>query len=475
MMRHNIPRNRELVLLVLAWLVGATATFALNTTSTAALGLSSAHRWAACCELASLTLVAHVAIRFLAPFADPLILPIVTLLSLVGMVMIERLDRPALAGSAAAVRHQMPRADAPLQVIWAGLGVLLLVGLLWACRAHSVLGRYPYVTALVGLGLLLLPIAPIIGTTINGARLWLRVGAFTVQPAEFAKIVLVIFFSAYLSAHRQALSLAGRSVSGLRLPRGRDVGPLLVAWAGSLGVLTVEHDLGLSALFFGVFVVLLYVSTERWEWVLLAGILAVAGLIVSFFLVNNVHRRIEVWLHPMRDPQGVNYQPLQAKYGLGSGGLFGTGLGQGNPGLVPFAKTDFMVSSLGEELGLAGLMAIIVCFALLVSRGFRIALSCRDDFGKLLAGGLSFVLALQVFFIVGGVSGLIPLTGVTLPWMSYGGSSVLSNWILIALLLRVSDTAARTAPQSVTPREARQAVAQAQTTVLTRGTAPRKP
>lgn len=462
----NSPvRNRELVLMMFAWAVSALASLALSTSTTMA-GPGGAHPLLPWIELVLITLLAHVVIRTQVPLADPLILPIVTCLSGLGLVMVERLDQEALSAAYAAGAHHLPRSDAHLQVIWIGLGVLLLTAVLIGSRDHLVLARYPFVTALAGLVLLILPAVPIIGTSINGARLWLRLGPFTVQPAEFAKIVLVIFFAAYLAGHREVLSLAGRSVAGLNFPRARDAGPLLLAWAGSLAVLTVEHDLGLSALFFGVFVVLLYISTERAEWVLSALVLAVVGLALSYLFVHNVHNRIEVWRHPMRDPLGANYQPLQAKYGLGTGGLLGTGIGQGSPGLVPFAKTDFMVSSIGEELGLVGLMAIIMCFALLVARGFRTALACRDDFGKLLVGGLAFVLGLQVFFIVGGVSGLIPLTGVTLPWMSYGGSSVLSNWMLIALILRVSNTAATQAPHSINPQQARETLAQADTTIV---------
>lgn len=417
-------------------------------------------------ELVLVTLAAHAVIRWRAPLADPLLLPLVTALSGLGLVMIERLDLQSSLAAAARGSIHVPRNDAQLQIVWIALGVGLLAAFMVLCKDHRVLGRYPYLTAVLGLGLLLLPTVPVIGTSINGARLWLRLGPFTVQPAEFAKIVLVVSFASYLANHHDALTLAGRIVAGLRVPRARDAGPLLLAWAGSLAVLTLEHDLGLSALFFGVFVMLLYVSTDRWEWLLGATVLAILGLSLSFFAVHNVHNRIEVWLHPMRDPLGANYQPLQAQYALGAGGLTGAGVGQGSPGLVPFAKTDFMVSSLGEELGLTGLMAILMCFGLVVARGFRVALNCRDNFGKLLTGGLTFVLSLQVFFIVGGVTGLIPLTGVTLPWMSYGGSSVLSNWALIGIVLRVSDTAQRPTSKSIEPLQAQAALSQANTTVV---------
>jgi cell division protein FtsW (lipid II flippase) len=417
---------------------------------------------------AGLAALAHLVVRRTAPLADPLLLPIATVLTGLGLVMIERLDLAAARGDGQAVSHHAHRADGVLQLVWMGLGVLVLTGVLLACRDHSKLARYPYVLAMLGLTLLIMPALPLIGTTINGARLWLRVGPFTVQPAEFAKLILIMAFASYLTTHRDVLSLTSRSWAGINFPRGRDAGPLLLVWAASLAVLTLEHDLGLSVLFFGVFVAMLYISTERWQWVLGAGLLAILGLAASFLLVHNVHNRIEVWLHPMRDPQGANFQPLQALYGLGTGGITGTGLGQGSPQFVPFAKTDFMLSSLGEELGLIGVMAVIVCFALLVERGFHIALNCRDNFGTLLAAGLSVVLGLQVFFIVGGVTGLIPLTGVTLPWMSYGGSSVLSNWALIALLLRISNSNQVTAPHYVNPNELLRQLADTQTRVVRR-------
>lgn len=458
------PRQVELGLLMGALLVVALAFKALQLGPAPVESSTSLHALGA---LACLALIAHVVVRRVANTADPLFLPIVILLNGLGLVMIERLDieaasRAQLAGRAA------PRADAPVQLVWTALGVSCFVLVVLLLRDHTRSSRYTFSAGFAGLALLLLPALPLIGTTINGARLWLRLGPFTIQPAEFAKLVLIVFFAAYLARTRTVLALVGRRIGTLDLPRGRDLGPLLVAWGGSLAVLTVEHDLGLSLLFFGTFVAMLYLATERLGWIASAGLLAVVGLLVSYRLVHNVHNRIEVWLHPMRDPLGAGYQPLQAKFSLGTGGVTGTGLGQGSPGLVPFAKTDFMVSSLGEELGAVGLMAILLLFGLLVQRGFKASLLCRDDYGKLLAGGLSTVLALQVFFIVGGVTGLIPLTGVTLPWLSYGGSSVLSNWALVGLLVRISNDAARQQPALADPRALRQELATANTQLIRR-------
>jgi len=454
----------ELALLLLALAVVGLALFALQVSGAGVAQATSMRTWIG---LAGLALVVHLVLRQVAKAADPLLLPIVVLLNGLGLVMIERLDAEA-ATKARAVGRAVPRPDAPLQLIWTTLGIGCFLAVVLLVRDHTRTSRYTFTAAAVGLFLLIMPALPVIGTTINGARLWLRVGPFTVQPAELAKIVLIVFFASYLARTRDVLSLAGRRLGPLDLPRGRDLGPLLLAWGGSLAVLTVEHDLGLSVLFFGAFVAMLYLATNRIGWVLTALLLAVAGLLASFQLVHNVHNRIEVWLHPMRDALGAGYQPLQAKFALGSGGLTGTGLGQGSPGLVPFANTDFMVSSLGEELGLVGLMAIVVLFALLVERGFMIALGCRDSYGKLLSAGLTTVLALQVFFIVGGVTGLIPLTGVTLPWLSYGGSSVLSNWALIAVLARISDASRQPQPALASPHLLRQDLAAAATQAVRR-------
>jgi len=440
------PRWTELALLIVALTLVALALVALDVSGAGVPSATSERTWGG---LAVLALLVHVVLRRVAAAADPLLLPIVVVLNGLGLVMIERLDAEAVT-RARAFGKAAPRPDAPLQLIWTALGVCCFLGVVLLIRDHTRTSRYTFSAAAAGLVLLIVPALPLIGTTINGARLWVRVGPFTVQPAEFAKLVLIVFFAAYLARTREVLSLAGRRIGPLDLPRARDLGPLLLAWGGSLAVLTVEHDLGLSVLFFGAFVAMLYLATGRVGWVVTASVLAAAGLFTSFRLVHNVHNRIEVWLHPMRDALGAGYQPLQAKFALGSGGLTGTGLGQGSPGLVPFAKTDFMVSSLGEELGLVGLMAIVVLFALLVERGFLTAL------------------ALQVFFIVGGVTGLIPLTGVTLPWLSYGGSSVLSNWALIAVLTRISHASNQPVAVLTDPYLARQDLAAAATQAVPR-------
>ncbi len=411
--------------------------------------------------------LAHLAVRTLAPYADPLILPCVALLNGLGLVMIQRLDLDAIA-RAQQRSKPLPRADAPLQLLWTAIAVLAFIAVLVVIRDHTQLARYTYTSAAVGLFLLLLPAVPGVGATINGARLWIRLGPITVQPSEAAKIALMVFFAGYLVTKRDVLSLASRRVAGIDLPRARDLGPILVAWAASLAVLVREKDLGPSLLFFGIFIVMPYVATERTSWLLIGLGLFGLGSFTAYHLFGHVQARVDTWLHPFADAAGGGYQLTQGLFGLGTGGITGTGLGQGQPGIVPFAKTDFMMTSIGEELGLVGVMAVLLLFAVIVERGLRSGLACRDSFGKLLATGLSFALALQVFVIVGGVTGLIPLTGVTLPWLSYGGSSVVMNWVLVAILLRISDAARRPAPSALAPTQAREALEEAHTTVVRR-------
>ena len=417
--------------------------------------------------LAVLYSVAHLAVRRFAPYADPLVLPCVALLNGLGVVLVRRLDL-AEADHARQTGKLVPRADAPLQMVWTLVGVLAFVAVLAVIRDHTRLTRYAYTSAAAGLFLLLLPAVPGVGATINGARLWIRLGPITVQPSELAKILLMVFFASFLVAKRDVLSLASRRVAGIDLPRARDLGPVLLAWAASIAVLVREKDLGSSLLFFGIFIVMLYIATERTSWLLIGVLLFGISSYAAYLVFGHVTQRVDTWLDPFAYASGHGYQLVQGFFGMGTGGIFGTGLGEGAPTTVPFAKTDFILATIGEELGLIGVMAVLVLFGIIVQRGLRTALSCRDSFGKLLAAGLSFALALQVFVIAGGVTGLIPLTGVTLPWLSYGGSSVVSNYLLVAVLLRISDAARRPAPAPVSPASARATLSEAHTTVVRR-------
>ena len=395
----------------------------------------------------------HFAVRFFAPYADPLILPCVALLNGLGLVMIHRLDL-AYAVSAAAVGDPPPSDAIGRQVAWTAIGLVLFIVVLWRVRDHRTLERYYYTAGLIGLVLLALPgLLPSSISEVNGAKIWLRLGIFSIQPGEFAKILLIVFIAAYLRQNRDVLRKGftddegRRRILGMELPQARHLAPLLAAWGLSVGVLVLESDLGTSLLFFGILLVLLYAATDRVSWMVIGLTFFVAGAVAAYYLFGHVRVRVQIWMDPFADPNGAGYQIVQALFGLGTGGVGGTGLGAGRPDIVPFANSDFMLSSLGEELGLIGLAAIMVVYLVLITRGLRSALAVRDIFGKLLATGLSFALALQVFIVVGGVSKLIPLTGLTLPFLSYGGSSLVANYALVALLLRISNAARAPLPR----------------------------
>jgi len=315
-----------------------------------------------------------------------------------------------------------------------------------------VLQRYTYTLGTIGLILLAIPaLLPASHSAINGAKAWIIFGGVQIEPGEFAKILLAVFFAGYLVSKRDVLSLAGRRVLGVDLPRGRDMGPVLVVWAFSLLVLVFESDIGTSALFFGLFLGMLYIATARTSWLLIGLLLFLFGAGVTQAIFAHVGERFTIWLHPFAhgNEYGSSFQLVQGLEGMAFGGIFGTGLGQGEPFHTPLVQSDFILTGFGEELGLTGMMALLLIFALLVQRGLRAAVAVRDPFAKLLAGGLAFVLALQVFIIVGGITQLIPLTGITTPFLSQGGSSLLASWVVIALIMRISDTARKPAPQPI--------------------------
>ncbi|WTJ74882.1 FtsW/RodA/SpoVE family cell cycle protein [Kitasatospora sp. NBC_01539] len=385
--------------------------------------------------LGVLALAAHVAVRWRAPYADPLLLPIAVLLNGLGLVVIYRLDR-ATPGSEAA----------PAQLLWSALGVALFLLVVVLLRDHRVLRRYAYSCALVALVLLVLPI---FFPPVYGSRIWITLGPFSIQPGEFAKILLAVFFAAYLAVHRDALALTGRRIWRFQLPRGRVLGPVLLIWAAFVGVLVLETDLGTSLLFFGLFVIMLYVATARSGWIAIGLFLAAVGAVGVGWLSPHVHGRVTDWLDPLGSiaaGQGAN-QIAQSLFAFAWGGMLGAGLGLGHSVLIGFAaKSDFILATVGEELGLVGLTAVLLLYALLISRGFAAGIALRDPFGRLLAIGLAAIVGLQVFVVAGGVLALIPLTGMTLPFIAQGGSSVVTNWIIVALLVRLSDTARRPGP-----------------------------
>lgn len=439
-------RNTELALLVFAVVIPV---FAYANVGLAIDGEMPAGLLGYGLGLGLLAGVAHIVVRRFAPYADPLLLPLATLLNGLGLVIIWRLDQsPRLQ----ALDNFSPAA--PKQLMYSAIGIALFVGVLMLLKDHRVLQRYTYISMVGSLVLLLLPLVPGLGMNVFGAKIWIHVGGFSIQPGEFAKIVIAIFFAGYLMVKRDALALASRRFMGLYLPRGRDLGPIVVIWIVSILILVFETDLGTSLLFFGMFVVMLYVATERTSWIVFGLLMSAVGAVGVASFEPHVESRVQAWLDPMHEfllsRQGVaghSEQAMQALWSFGSGGVLGTGLGQGNSDLIKFAaNSDFILATFGEEMGLAGIMAILLIYGLIVERGMRTALAARDPFGKLLAAGLSGAFAIQVFVVAGGVMGLIPLTGMTMPFLAYGGSSVIANWALVGILLRISDTARRPAP-----------------------------
>jgi len=426
-------RNLELLLLLVACGInaGAIALVQLGVngvldSSILTLGLG----------LTVLVIGMHIALRFVATEADPFILPIATILNGLGIAMIYRLDLAKnLSGwESAGVR----------QILWTAVAIAISIAVIVVIRNHRVLQRYRFVAMVTGIGLLLLPLLPFIGSTRFGARLWIEIGPFTFQPGELGKIALAIFFAGYLVSAAESLSMVGTKVLGMTFPRPRDLGPILIVFIASMGVLIFQRDLGTSLLYFGLFLVMIYVATGRASWVVLGLGMFLTGALVASQALTYVGNRFGAWLDAFNqriyEQNGGSYQLVQGLFGLANGGLIGTGLGQGRPQIVPLAESDYIIASLGEELGLVGIFAILVLYLLLISRGFRIGFAGQDNFGRLLAVGLSFVIGLQVFIVIGGVTRVIPLTGLTTPFLAAGGSSLVANWIIVGLLLRLSDT-----------------------------------
>ncbi|MCW2503147.1 MAG: cell cycle protein [Actinomycetia bacterium] len=426
-------RNGELLLLLFAFVIVLALSVSVQAAQQSTITAAALYLPAG---LGLLFLVAHLAVRWLAPYADPVILPAVALLNGIGVIFIARLG----VSNKAQYGGQGLR-----QLLWTGGSMLFFAGVLYFVRDHRALARFGYTAGLAGIVLVMLPaILPGRFSQLNNAKLWIIIpGVGQIQPGEFAKLALMVFFASYLVAKRDVLSLASKRFVGIDLPRGRDLGPVVAAWLASLLVLVFERDLGTSLMYFGIFVVMLYIATERTSWLLIGMVLFAGGAFAAWKLVPTVQLRVSIWLDPFAHATTSGYQLVQSLFGLGTGGLFGTGPGAGQPEQVPFASSDFIISTIGEEAGLFGLGSLLVLYTIIAARGIRVSLDVRDSFGKLLAGGLAFSVGLQVFVIVGGVSKLIPLTGLTTPFLSYGGSSLVANWCLIALLLRISDAGRR--------------------------------
>ncbi|MDI3329835.1 MAG: FtsW/RodA/SpoVE family cell cycle protein [Micrococcus sp.] len=431
-------RNTELLLLLLGLGIGVGANLL------GAIGMDreiTTEYWVQGAVLAIMALLFHLVLRLKARYADPYILPIVVTLNGLGIAMIHRID--VAEGDSAASR----------QLVWTVVAMGSAIVLLWLLKDHRILRRWPYLFLAISGLLLLLPLVPGLGMEINGARIWINLGVGSFQPGEVAKVTLAIFFAGYLSANRDLILLAGKRLGPITFPRFRDMGPLVVAWLISMGVLVFQRDLGSAILFFGLFMAMIYLATSRTSWILLGlGMVAVGG-VIAVNTISHVGLRVDAWLNAF-DPDVYNraagsYQIVQGLFGLASGGLLGTGLGGGRPDIVAYANSDMIIASFGEELGFIGLAAIIMLFVLLVTRMMRAALGTRDTFGKLLAAGLAFTMALQCFVVIGGVTMVIPLTGLTTPFMAAGGSSLLANWLVVALVLMVSQSARR--PVAVGP------------------------
>ncbi|RZI96440.1 MAG: cell division protein FtsW [Microbacterium sp.] len=432
-------RNRELWLLLFAFLINGAAAALVQ------LGVLGRIEWTFlyyCGALAVLALALHVVLRLKAPSADPFVVPVGTLLTGLGIAMIYRIDLGK--------RYEGWDAFSMRQLVWSAIAIAAAIAIVVLLRNYRVLFRYTYVFGFAGLVLLLLPFVPGLGTNAN-ADVWVSVaGLFSFQPGELAKIALAIFFAGYLVRTREALTSVGTRFLGVTWPRARELGPVLVVWLVSLGIIVLQRDLGTGLLIFGMFIAMLYVATGKTSWVLIGVTLAVSGALLASRVLPYVGARFTNWLDAF-NPDTINGSSMQLAsgiFGLAQGGLFGTGLGQGRPGLTPLAHSDYIFPSLGEELGLVGVFAILCLYMVFVSRGVRIGIAGQDDFGKLLATGLSFTIALQVFIMVGGVTRLIPLTGLTMPFLAAGGSSLVANWMIVAILLRISD-AVRSRPRVV--------------------------
>ena len=374
-----------------------------------------------------LLVVAHVAVRAMARGADPLILPMAAFLHGTGWVMIARLSG-RLAG---------------LQATWSLVGVGAFVATLLLVERVGDLRRHKYTFLALGLGLLMLPLVPGLGFSSGGARIWVQVGPINFQPGEFAKILLAVFFAAYLDERRMLIVQGERRIGPVTLPEPRHLAPVLFAWLVSVVIMVGQRDLGSSLLFFTLFVVLLWLATEKTGYLVVGLGLFAAGAVAAYNMFGHVRTRVSIWLDPWPVYETKGYQVIQALFSMANGGLTGTGLGLGSPQAVPAAHNDFIFAAIAEELGLVGAAAVLAAFVLLVGAGMRTALRTQRDFEKLLAAGLTTILGVQAFIIIGGVVRAVPLTGVTLPFMSYGGSSLVANYVLLALLVRISDSTAR--------------------------------
>ncbi|MBD3689796.1 FtsW/RodA/SpoVE family cell cycle protein [Nanchangia anserum] len=439
--RAPTGRLAEICLLIIAFLIG---TLAFASTMLNMQGALTPTFTRSVAIFFVFCVVAHLIVRYFAPYADPVLLPCAVALNGLGVAMIYRLDISYRAVG------QQANVTGSKQLIITLVSIVLMAVTLIVLRDHRQLRRFTYTSMVLGIVLLLLPVLPGLGSRRGGAQIWIDVFGFTFQPSEIAKICFAVFFAGYLVARRDSLALGGKKILGLRLPRLRDFGPIVVVWILSLAVLVLQRDLGTSLLLFGLFVALLYVATNQVSWLAIGAALFLPAAWAASKIFSHVGARFEVWLDPF-NPEvynratGGSWQLVQGLFGMANGGMIGTGWGHGYPWLVSQANSDFIYASLAEETGLSGALVLLLIYLVFVERGMRVAVSVRDGFGKLLASGLAFAIGLQVFVVVGGVTRLIPLTGLTLPFVAAGGSSLLANWMILAILLRISHSARRPA------------------------------
>ncbi len=429
-MLRAVRRNTELGLIVLGTLVTVGAYLLASLAEDASIPANIGPFLGI---VLGLQLVAHIAIRRLAPDADGTLLPIAGLLNGLGYVFIVRIDEAKAA----------PQNLAGLQSAWAAVGVGAFVATLLVVRRVRDLERYRWTIGFAGIGLLLLPLVPGVGKTINGAKIWVGIGPISFQPGEFAKILLAVFFASYLVEKRELLAVSSRRIGPIPLPDPKHLGPVLLAWGASLVVMISQKDLGSSLLFFALFVALLWVATERATYLIVGALLFAGGAVFAHSQFLHVQDRVDIWLDPWVEPKDEGFQIVEAQFAFSAGGITGTGINLGSPNRIPYAETDFIFAAIGEELGLLGATAVLLAFVLIVGAGLRIALRSEVPFERLLATGLTVLIGVQSFIIIAGVIRVLPLTGITLPFVSYGGSSLIANYVLLALLLRISDDTAQ--------------------------------
>lgn len=426
-------RSRELLLLLFAAGLLALMLFGLETSQGRTLSTEMLYIIGG---FVGVYAIAHVAIAILAPYADQVMLPVVALLNAIGLVVIYRLDLAERPGYGPLAERQM---------LWSLVGVGLMVLTLIVVRDHKSLSRYSYLLGLVGLILLALPLVWPQPPGYGEARIWLWLGPFSIQPGEFSKILLLIFFAQLLTQKRALFTVAGRRFAGLTFPRLRDLAPILMVWAIAILIMAVSNDFGPALLLFATVLGMVYFATGRASWLAIGLALVAIGGYAVYQVSSKIQERVSNFLDPFADFEGIGNQPANALIGLSWGGITGTGLGYGHPELVPVAHSDYILAALGEELGFVGIAAVLCLFGVFITRGFRTAMQARDSYGKLLASGLALTIAIQIFVVAGGVSAMLPMTGLTTPFMSAGGSSVMANYILLGLLLRISNSANRPA------------------------------